>query len=164
MALESSRTQHRWSSEYGFSRSMRIPEIQGAVALQTEYLCQKDKMECERQVQDRGSLTLHMSLVAGEEVEDASQDELIESVRALFLRVFTSRNLTARQISRFVAQCEHWEAELKRSSPMVLASIVDNLSRDAGLRCKLTCAAHEICVLSSLFSVLPDKCSRTQNF
>lgn len=116
---------------------MRLPGIQGTVALQTYYICRKESSDRECPGRDRGSLKLHVSLVAGEEVERVGRDELTESVRALFLRIFTSRDLTARQISRFVAQCEQWEDELKRSSPLTFASIVDSLSRGAGLRCIL---------------------------
>lgn len=124
----------RLPSQYGFSRTMRIPEIEGKLDLQAEYTYQEGSAERETGTHVRGNLNLHMSLVAGEEIENASQEELIENTRSLFRRIFTSRHLTARQIWRFVGQCEEWEDDLKRHSPLTFASILENVLRDAGLR------------------------------
>jgi len=132
--VEERPSQDRWPLQCGFSRTMRIPEIEGKLDLQAEYTYQEGSAERETGLRVRGNLNLHISLVAGEEIENPSQEDLIEITRSLFLRIFTSRDLNARQIWRFVGQCEQWEDELKRLSPLTFASILQSLVRDAGLR------------------------------
>jgi hypothetical protein len=99
-----------WSSAYRFSKTMPQGET---VNLEAEYYRNVD----EPALSVHGTLMVKMRLVSGEHFDMSGQEDQIETIRALFLRILSCRHLTAPQISRFVSQCEQWEERLKLRSP-----------------------------------------------
>ena len=112
--------------KYGFSQTMRHGDN---VEIEAEYIGQ----ERGASVLMCGALKVKAALIAGEHQPAMTPEERIQTVRTLFARAFSCKDLTCRQISRFAHQCERWEDQLKALNIVCPSSTPWLVESDHGL-------------------------------
>lgn len=129
--VQAAQVQDAWSSGPGVSKTLRHADEVNLVA--QYYSPDDDHNDDGHALPVRGGLNIKMKLIPGERLDVARQEHSIETTRALFLRIFSCRALTSRQILRFVFQCEQWEDELKLRYPQAVTLIASQVEHERDL-------------------------------